>query len=205
MMSETPTVDTKKPDAQGDAAASAPQNASADSASATPPSDNAQASAGAADKATPDLAIDTTSTPATQPAESAQRTHIVQPGEMLSTIAAAAYGSSRKWKLIAEANPNINPNRLAPGTKLVIPALTAPNESSAVTASATIDSRTQYEVQPNDSLYRISMKLYGKADHVDKLYEDNKDAIGSDPRRLKLHMVLKLSDPPTSDSVAATR
>jgi nucleoid-associated protein YgaU len=219
MMSETPTAPIKTPDAQADAGPTAPQSTTADrsptsasptSASPTPASpDNAQALAAAAEKSAPDLAIDTSSdkmgTPATQPAESGQRTHIVQPGEMLSTIAAATYGSSRKWKLIAEANPGINPNRLAPGTKLIIPALTTPSESTAVTASATIDSRTQYEVQPSDSLYRISMKLYGKPDHVDKLYQDNKDVIGSDPRRLKLNMVLKLTDPPTSDSVAATR
>jgi hypothetical protein len=42
------------------------------------------------------------------------------------------------------------------------------------------------------------MKLYGKPDHVDKLYQDNKDVIGADPRRLKLHEVLKLTDPPTT-------
>jgi nucleoid-associated protein YgaU len=213
MMSETPSVQAKKPDAQTDSASNAPQNASADQSAAPAAPDNAQALAAAADKSAPDLAIDTSGdkigTPATQPAGSEQRTHIVQPGEMLSTIAAATYGSSRKWKLIAEANPGINPNRLAPGTKLVIPAAPtvsgAPDEASAVTASATIDSRTQYEVQPNDSLYRISMKLYGKADHVNKLYDDNKDVIGSDPRRLNVHMVLKLIDPPTSDAGAGAR
>jgi nucleoid-associated protein YgaU len=211
MMSETPTVASPAASAKtSDAsAASAPQNAPADQSATPAPPDNAQALAAAADKSTPDLAIDTStdklSSPATQPTDSAQRTHIVQPGEMLSTIAAATYGSSRKWKLIAAANPSINPNRLSPGTKLIIPALSAASEATAVTASATIDSLTQYEVQPSDSLYRISMKLYGKADHVDKLYEDNKDVIGSDPRRLKLHMVLKLSDPPTSDAGSTSR
>jgi nucleoid-associated protein YgaU len=221
MMSETPTLDTKhaaEPDAASGVTPSAAVNAAANpaadlAAAPTALADNAAASSATAEKATPDLAIDTTNvpatnTPATQPAVSTERTHIVQPGETLSSIAMASYGTSKKWKFIADANPNINPNRLAPGTKLVIPApanSAASSASSAVTAELTVNSQTQYEVQPNDSLYRISMKLYGKADHVDKLYQDNKDVIGADPRRLKLHMVLKLSDPPTSSLTTASR
>jgi nucleoid-associated protein YgaU len=208
MMSETPSLDTKRaaagPDASGSATADQPAS---DAMATNPPGPNAPA-----DKATPDFAVDTAGTPSTQPTQSAQRTHIVQPGEMLTSISAAVYGDSRKWKKIAAANPNINPNRLAPGTKLVIPALSSgSSESSAATVTATaaataaLDPQTQYQVQPNDSLYRISMKLYGKADHVDKLYQDNKETIGSDPRRLKLNMVLKLSDPPTSNLTTASR
>jgi LysM repeat protein len=98
---------------------------------------------------------------------------------------------------------------MATGTKLVIPALTSASASasasSAVAAADSVDPKTAYEVQSGDSLYRISIKLYGKADHVDKLYQDNKDAIGSDPRRLKLHMLLKLSDPPTGNLATASR
>jgi len=202
MMSETPTLDTKH---SNGAAADQPAPAPTDATSASPGVPLVDPAA-PADKATPDLSVDTASTPATQPAASAQRTHIVQPGEMLTSIAAAAYGDSRKWKWIANANPNINPNRLAPGTKLIIPALKSSGESSAGTdAAANLDPQKQYEVQPNDSLYRISMKLYGNAEHVDKLYEANKDVIGPDPKRLKLHMVLKLTDPPTSTLSTASR
>jgi nucleoid-associated protein YgaU len=205
MMSETPTVDAKASPAQAD---SAPVASAADKTSVYEPGDKINPVEPAAfpnaftDKATPDLAIDTANTPATQPADSGERTHIVQSGETLTSISLATFGTSRKWKLIAEANPDINPNRLAPGTKLVIPAASSPastiDASSAQLASSKIDSSTQYEVQPSDSLYRISMKLYGKPDHVDKLYDDNKDVIGADPRRLKLHEILKLTDPPTA-------
>jgi nucleoid-associated protein YgaU len=203
MMSETPTAAPKGSDVQ---AATPPPDASA---APTPSADQpaapavADSTAAAADKTTPDLAIDTAASPATRPSASGQQTHIVQPGETLTAISEATFGTSRKWKLIAEANPNINPYRLAPGTKLVIPAASTAaaatiDASSAELASSKIDSTTQYEVQPSDSLYRISMKLYGKPDHVDKLYQDNKDVIGADPRRLKLHEVLKLTDPPTT-------
>jgi nucleoid-associated protein YgaU len=127
---------------------------------------------------------------------------------MLTSIAAAAYGDSKKWKKIAEANPSVNPNRMAPGTKLVIPVLASytqasSNSVSSAAAAASLDPQTQYQVEPNDSLYRISMKLYGKATHVDQLYQDNKDTIGSDPRRLKLNTVLKLTDPPTTSTTAS--
>jgi nucleoid-associated protein YgaU len=119
---------------------------------------------------------------------------------MLTSIAAAAYGDSRKWKRIAEANPNVNPNKLVVGTKLVIPSLPKSSESNSAgsRSAAGVDSPTQYVVQPNDSLYRIAMKLYGKPTYADKLYEANKDVIGSDPKRLKLNMVLKLPEPPTN-------
>ena len=36
------------------------------------------------------------------------------------------------------------------------------------------------------------MKLYGNIRMVDKLYELNKNAIGADPAKLKLGMILKL-------------
>jgi nucleoid-associated protein YgaU len=215
MMSQTPSLDTKHGDEASPAGADAadkpaadPSNApAAGDATSTPPTPAQVADAVRADKTTPDLGIDTSGTPATQPNESAERTHTVQPGEMLTSIAASVYGDSHKWKKIAAANPTINPNRLAPGTKLIIPALKGSAKASAIggssqstaqTAAAALDPQKQYEVQPSDSLYRISMKLYGNASHVDKLYADNKETIGSDPRRLKLNMVLKLSDPPTS-------
>jgi nucleoid-associated protein YgaU len=218
MMSETPSLDSKHSSpasaapiaGQTDTSSALPDKPTADQAAAvvnnspaaTPSADTAS------DKTTPDLAVDTaageTGGPSTQPAGS-QRTHIVQPGEMLTSIAAAAYGDSRKWKRIAAANPDVNPNRLAPGTKLVIPTLGSAKESSASSSVANLDPQTQYEVESNDSLYRISVKLYGKPDHVDKLYEANKDVIGSDPKRLKLHMVLKLTDPPTAPITTASR
>jgi nucleoid-associated protein YgaU len=53
----------------------------------------------------------------------AKRIHIVRKGETLSQISAEYFGSADNWKKILDANKKIikNPNKLTPGTKLVIP------------------------------------------------------------------------------------
>ena len=51
------------------------------------------------------------------------RTHIVQKGETLSSLAQKYYGDKKKWKVIWDANKSVVPNKdkLTPGTKLTIP------------------------------------------------------------------------------------
>lgn len=51
------------------------------------------------------------------------RFHIVQKGENLSLIARQYYGSATTWHKILAANPKTikDPNKIAPGTKLIIP------------------------------------------------------------------------------------
>jgi LysM repeat protein len=49
------------------------------------------------------------------------RLHQVQPGETLDRIAAARYGDSTRWRLIAGANGIVDPLALKAGTVLVIP------------------------------------------------------------------------------------
>jgi nucleoid-associated protein YgaU len=149
------------------------------------------------------------SAPATQPS-TGQRTHVIAAHETLSSISAAAYGSVSHWKEIAAANPNINPNKLKTGVTIVLPALATSSEkasssssasSSSTPASSTpakaIDSTREYRVEKNDTLYTISVKLYGKSDRVDKIYELNKEAIGPNPNHLKLNTVLKLPEAPS--------
>jgi His/Glu/Gln/Arg/opine family amino acid ABC transporter permease subunit len=66
-----------------------------------------------------------------------------------------------------------------------------------------IDTTRQYKVQQNDSLYKIASKLYGKGTMADKLYERNKAAIGPDPKRLKLGMILDLPEAPLAGPASA--
>lgn len=147
----------------------------------------------------------TSPAPAPAPAHGT-RTHVIAAGDTLSTIAKSTYGSTKYYLLIEKANPNIVPERLRLGTTINLPDLPASDRaerhaSHGSAASATVaDSSTQYAVKPNDSLYRISMRLYGSANKVDALYEVNKDVIGPDRGRLKLGMILKLPTPPTSAS-----
>ncbi len=49
------------------------------------------------------------------------RIHTVQSGQTLSNIAYQYYGSAAQWIKILNANPQIDPNRIKPGTKLIIP------------------------------------------------------------------------------------
>ncbi|MHC4322776.1 MAG: LysM peptidoglycan-binding domain-containing protein [Planctomycetota bacterium] len=52
-----------------------------------------------------------------------QKFHIVMKGQTLSAISQKYYGSAGKWKKILDANQKIlkDPNKLIPGTKLIIP------------------------------------------------------------------------------------
>ena len=143
------------------------------------------------------------------PRAAAGGTHVVKVGETFSSIAAATYGNSKYYIAIQTANPSVDATRLKPGMTISLPAIdqiksaTPAAGVAAATAEQKIDPRTQYKVQENDSLYRISLKLYGKADRVEKLYEANKSQIGDDMARVKAGMVLTLPEPPTQSTAAA--
>jgi len=108
------------------------------------------------------------------------------------------------------ANPNIDPTKLRAGTVITLPsadevkpaganiaAVGTSSNSNSKSSIRQIDTKTEYRVQPGDSLERISIKLYGKRDHTDSIYETNKATIGDDPARLKIGQVLKLPEAPT--------
>ena len=141
--------------------------------------------------------------------------HKIQKGETLSTIAAAAYGSPNLYPYILRANPKLDPTRLKPGTEITLPDVSevkgpekaadknAEKSSDAGTISQkvepTIDAKTEYRVQAGDSLHKIAVKLYGKVGMVERIYDLNKAAIGDNPAKLKLGMILKLPAVPTSN------
>ena len=66
----------------------------------------------------PDLTVYETDTPI-----ETTRFHIVQRGESLSGIALQYYGSPNAWQKILKANPKTinDPDKITPGTKLIIP------------------------------------------------------------------------------------
>jgi LysM repeat protein len=47
--------------------------------------------------------------------------YIVKPGDTLSKIATATLGAAGKWRIIAELNGIINPNKIRPGQRLQLP------------------------------------------------------------------------------------
>jgi nucleoid-associated protein YgaU len=145
------------------------------------------------------------------------KTHVVKAGETYSKISQELFGTSRYYARIEQANPNIDPTRLKPGMAITIPAIdttaaapkaATPAAVAAQTATAAekaIDPKTEYKVQPGDNLHNISLRLYGKADRMEKIYELNKATIGDDMARLKVGQVLKLPETPTQSTIAATR
>jgi nucleoid-associated protein YgaU len=136
------------------------------------------------------------------------RTHVVKEGETYASIAKAVYGNESYYPHLIRANPTIEARRLRPGMTISVPPVsevradtTARPGSAAQQAAAPqapLDTRTEYRVGEGDSLEKISLKLYGKRDRTEKLYELNKSTIGADPARLKIGMVLKLPEPPTT-------
>jgi LysM repeat protein len=144
------------------------------------------------------------------------RTHVIQKNETLSSIAAVVYGSANYYPYLLRANPTLDPTRLKPGATINIPDIsevrpavptgsmsgpsTGPSTRpmAALAPDVVIDPAREYVVESGDSLHKIALKLYGKVAMVDKIYELNKEAIGPDKARLRLHMVLKLPQPPVA-------
>ncbi len=144
-------------------------------------------------------------TSATNVPSNTPRSHRVTSGESLYSISEAVYGSGKYFKKILAANPRIDPRHLKVGQILVIPELTD-TDKPAISAAAntdspeTVDTSTAYKVRSGDSLESISLKLYGTAQMVDKLYEANKTLIGPDENRLKIGWILKLPQAPAAAS-----
>lgn len=55
------------------------------------------------------------------PAQPVSRTYTIRKGDTLWSIANREYGSGQKWRDIAQANPSIDPKKLAIGQQIVLP------------------------------------------------------------------------------------
>ncbi len=114
--------------------------------------------------------------------------HTVQRGDTLWGIAEKYLGSGRRWREIYEANTDSirNPNVIYPGQqiKIYVPtgnedgrdAQTGNEDSEGGNAGAGSES-TLYTVQPGDSLWEISRKVYGDGRFWRRIYQNNKDKI----------------------------
>jgi nucleoid-associated protein YgaU len=153
-----------------------------------------------ANQPAPRISNDLTPAAPQSPSADSATSYTVQSGETFASIAAAKYGNAAYYSHLIRANPSIDPRKLRPGMVIKLPPASevkAVVNTPSQEAAAPVDAKTEYRIASGDSLYKISMKLYGKPDRADKIYEANKAAIGSDPAKLKLGMVLKLPEPPT--------
>jgi nucleoid-associated protein YgaU len=134
-------------------------------------------------------------------------THVVRSGETFSSIAQAVYGSAAYYPHLIRANPHANPTNLKLGTVINSPrvedvkatggaASSEHSKGAALTLvdDVKIDPTKQYRVKAGDSLYKISLKVYGKPTYVEALYEKNRQQIGANPTKLKLGMILELPE-----------
>ena len=51
------------------------------------------------------------------------RYHVIQAGDTLERISLKYYGTRHRWRPIVEANPGLDPRRMRPGRKILIPRL----------------------------------------------------------------------------------
>jgi nucleoid-associated protein YgaU len=127
--------------------------------------------------------------------------HTVEPGDTLSELSTKYYGTSRKVKVITDANPDVDPRRMPVGTRLKIPrieglrqtavvAASGPQPAlSAVAAQGSHGPLRKYTVQKGDSLYRIAQKFYSDGNKFEDIRLANRDVL-SDPDHLVVGMEL---------------
>ncbi len=144
---------------------------------------------------------DTTATP---PGAAAARTYTVQAGDSLYVISQRVLGSPKYVAAIQKANPKVDPKRLRVGQVLSIPDVAGPGTppptpgasrtpaDSTHGAPAGLATGKTYTVQAGDTLHHISAKVYGNTAMWQKIYDLNRELIGSKPNNLRVGMTLRL-------------
>jgi DNA-binding SARP family transcriptional activator/LysM repeat protein len=102
--------------------------------------------------------------------QTAQREHVVRPGESLWSIAAAECASPLYWRDIADLNGIEHPALIHPGTVLRIP------------AACEVPEHVAYVVAPGDTLSRIAQREYGAAGAWEAIWQANRGVVMSDGR-----------------------
>ncbi len=128
------------------------------------------------------------------------RSYTIQRGDTFVSVAEAKYGNAKYYLQIEAANPNVNTMLLQPGQQIVLPELPDETRSASIRTgpysreldNRPVNTRTEYRVDTGDSLYRISMRVYGTPRMVEAIYDANRAAIGSNPERLRFGMILKM-------------
>jgi nucleoid-associated protein YgaU len=121
------------------------------------------------------------------PEVKADNVHVVEKGDTLGEISQQHYGTSKKWEDIVKANPGLDPERLVPGMKLIIPGKQkhAASRASADAAASSGD----YVVEKGDTLGGIAAKELGSAQKWQLIADANP---GIDPGNLRLGQRLRI-------------
>lgn len=119
----------------------------------------------------------------------------VKEGDSLWKIAENYYNSGYNWVDIAEENSLTNPNGIEVDQELTIPNVEAKEETIAIlpeTGTGDTIEADQYIVQEGDWLSKIALRAYGDMFAWEKIYEANKELIGSNPNLIEKGMVLTI-------------
>jgi nucleoid-associated protein YgaU len=107
-------------------------------------------------------------TPEPTPTPEPAMQYKIKKGDTLAKIAKKVYGDSSKWRIIIEANPDINPKNLKPGDEIKIPqngdvVLKSTMTPETKSASAPCKKYDCYEhtIEPGQSLMDVSALYYG--------------------------------------------
>ncbi len=130
----------------------------------------------------------------TTPAAGAQRTYVVKKGDTYWRIAQREYGDGALCRLIQDANPNVQPTRLRPGTTIVLPprptraagVAVGAGEATAAAGTLATDPATgkrYYVIKSGDQgFWTVAKVAYGSSAYFALIAAANPDL---DPRRLK--------------------
>ncbi|MCU0725837.1 MAG: LysM peptidoglycan-binding domain-containing protein [Planctomycetes bacterium] len=120
--------------------------------------------------------------------------HLVVKKDTLYSIAAKYYGDGKLWRVIVQANPDVDPKDLTVGLTLRIPdpervlSRDAPDRTPApIPAAANV-----YVVQKGDSLWKIAEKTLGSGVHHKKILDANLDVLEGNGENLQAGMRLKI-------------
>lgn len=125
-----------------------------------------------------------------------ETTYTIREGDVLSKISQRFFGTTTKWKAIHQANMDVipDPNRLTPGTEIVIPDMAAEVERPAPRereeAPASTQART-HTVGKGQTLTSIAEEYYGDGTQWRRIYEANRSKI-PDPNRIKVGTTLTI-------------
>jgi len=116
--------------------------------------------------------------------------HVIQKGDRLDKISMMYYGTHHRHREILKANPGLDPKRMRPGKKIVIPKIRGglPGQSE-VFIERDVPVVRDYVVKPGDVLGGISRKELGSTRYVSRILEVNP---GLNPKKIKVGQVIRL-------------
>lgn len=147
------------------------------------------------------------------PTETTTDVYVVAQNDTLGDISTKRYGTCKKWRLILDANPGINPRCLPVGKKLVIPRegsapVTVADSGATTDADEAVDraldevqrfvadsrglpAHSSHTVVADDTLQSISRKYFGTSRRWKEIHELNRDKV-ADPGRIAVGQVLRI-------------